>query len=58
MDDLAGNVWEWTDEREGASDRVFRGGSGTSIASNPRASSSSKNDPSFRGNRLVFWLAR
>jgi formylglycine-generating enzyme required for sulfatase activity len=59
--DLAGNVWEWTDERKGASNRVDRGGGWHSSASGLlRASDPGRGggDPSFRGNDLGFRLAR
>ncbi len=56
--DLAGNVWEWTDERDGASLRVYRGGSWSRPASFLRASVRPWDDPSYRDNHLGFRLAR
>ena len=56
--DLAGNVWEWTDEREGASRRVSRGGSWLFTASYLRASYRFRVVPSFRSDGLGFRLAR
>jgi sulfatase modifying factor 1 len=56
--DLAGNVWEWTDEREGAFGRVRRGGGWNDAASSLRASNRNRFDPSARYNNLGFRLAR
>jgi formylglycine-generating enzyme required for sulfatase activity len=56
--DLAGNVWEWTDEREAASDRVSRGGGWILFALSLRASYRSGLDPSYRLNNLGFRVAR
>jgi len=56
--DLAGNVWEWTDERVGDSERVYRGGSWFYAAPILRASSRGRGVPSFRFLGLGFRLAR
>ena len=56
--DLAGNVWEWTQETEGASYRVYRGGSWSITASSLRASSRGRFDPTYRFSDLGFRLAR
>jgi formylglycine-generating enzyme len=56
--DLAGNVWEWTDEREGASDRVYRGGGWINSASYLRASYRFRLVSSRRNDYLGFRLAR
>ena len=56
--DLAGNVWEWTDEREGASHRVIRGGGWVNSASFLRASNRVRRGPSYRSYSLGFRLAR
>jgi formylglycine-generating enzyme required for sulfatase activity len=55
--DLAGNVWEWTDERAGAADRVLRGGGWRDIAA-VRASRRLRYGPSNRFYYLGFRLAR
>ena len=56
--DLAGNVWEWTQETKGASNRVSRGGGWSRPASGLRASDRRGSDPSFRNVNLGFRLAR
>ncbi len=56
--DLAGNVWEWSDEGEGASYRVVRGGGWFINASSLHASNRRFRDPSYRGIDLGFRLAR
>ena len=56
--DLAGNVWEWADEREGASDRVYRGGGWYNPASLLRVTYRLRNTPSSRNSYLGFRLAR
>ena len=56
--DLAGNVWEWTAEREGASYRVVRGGSWRRAWALLRTSSRVRYAPSARSVYLGFRLAR
>lgn len=55
--DLAGNVWEWTDERT-ASNRVGRGGSWSSPASSMGVSRRYRGDHSWRYSDLGIRLAR
>ncbi len=55
--DLAGNVWEWTQEAE-ASLRVYRGGGWGSPASSLRGRYRGRRIRSGRGERLGFRLAR
>ena len=56
--DLAGNVWEWTDEREESSRRVGRGGGWGYTGSSLRASNRVRVSPSFRDDFLGVRLAR
>ncbi len=70
--DTAGNVWEWTRDvyeaktpggtdpllaGANSSDRVFRGGSWSSVGKYCRSAIRSKISPAFRGNDLGFRLA-
>jgi iron(II)-dependent oxidoreductase len=55
--DLAGNVWEWTVERQGDY-WVYRGGSWTRTASYLRASYRNRGESSYRSGTLGFRLAR
>lgn len=58
IQDLAGNVWEWTATASG-SDRVGRGGSWfNNDASYVRAAHRGEDSPSDRGNSLGFRCAR
>ena len=56
--DLAGNVWEWTQESPGASIRVFRGGGWFYTATFLRASSRVEYDPSDQNNYVGFRAVR
>ncbi len=56
--DLAGNVWEWTDEIEGNAYRVYRGSGWNNAASFLGAAGRSGSGPSSRTSNHGFRLAR
>lgn len=59
IQDLAGNVWEWTaDRHESGKARVVRGGSWYDFSSNLRASHRYRSHPEYRLDSFGFRCAR
>jgi formylglycine-generating enzyme required for sulfatase activity len=58
LDDMHGNVWQWTSSPEGASHRVFRGGSCHDDGTFCRAASRLASSPSYRITNVGLRLAR
>jgi formylglycine-generating enzyme required for sulfatase activity len=55
--DQGGNVWEWNEQIVSGSDRGLRGGSWSSNASNPAASSPSEASPPYADDPIGFRVA-